>query len=358
MRFASTRRLRTSSALALALTLAGVCGVQRDLASSDAAFASASKRPKTVGSIDDILEDTVLLRGSIVTRTGAPLYPGDVLNTKKGGSVVFKLRLRHAVCTLDRGAVLAVRPSKYVVAKLRLGQAWCYPEHPAGKKRSTAGAGNGKDPLSGIKARFEAGAASVKVDKALFGIKVTARRKVVVKVVRGVVVVSSRRGGVKAAVVVGKRRQVTIPAGQKPLPPTPIDLKKSERSAIRALGPLPTPADNTSPTVTITRKPEQTTLLRDAAFAFKASQTNVIFSCSLDQAPLRLCPNPTTFTNLAPGRHTFMVQGTDQAGNASKRVSYSWTVEKPAPQRIAFESNRDGNFEIYVMNPDGSSQID
>jgi hypothetical protein len=335
----------------LTVAVAGVLTLQRDLASIESASASASKGRKSVGSVDEILQDTVLLRGAKVTRTGGPLYSGDVLNTKKGGSVVFKLSLRHAVCTLDPGAALAVRPSKLNVATLRLGKASCFLERSTGTARAAAG-GN----PSGIKARFKAGPTTVRADSALLSIKVTARRRVVVKVVRGIAVVSSRKGGAAAAVVVGKKRQVTIPTGQKPQAPKPIDLDKRDRSAIRALGQLPKPADKTPPTVTITRKPQKMTTLRVAFFAFKASQSNVIFSCSLDRAPLHLCRNPTTFTNLAPGRHIFTVQGADRAGNASKRVSHSWTIEKPTPQRIAFESQRDGNSEIYVMNPDGSNQ--
>ncbi len=355
MRFASASRLRMSLALVLALATAGAWSLLHDVASTENASASATKGRKSVGAVAEILEDTVLLRGSKLTRTGGPLYRGDVLNTKKGGSVVFKVSLRHALCTLVPGAVLAVMPSKFNLATLRLGKALCFLEGPAAG-RNTAGAATGGNP-SGIKARFEAGPTTVRADNALLSITVTARRKVVVKVVRGIAVVSSHKGGAAASVVVGKKRQVIVPAGQKPLAPKPIDLAKSERSAIRALGPLPAVADNTPPTVTITRMPEQTTLLRDATFGFKASQSNVIFSCSFDQGPLRLCRNPTTFTNLAPGIHTFSVQGTDRAGNMSKRMSYSWTVEKPAPQRIAFESDRDGNFEIYVTDPDGTSQI-
>ena len=33
-----------------------------------------------------------------------------------------------------------------------------------------------------------------------------------------------------------------------------------------------------------------------------------------------------------------------------------WPVWSPDGKRIAFTSNRDGNYEIYVMNADGSGQ--
>ena len=133
----------------LVLTLVGVCSVQRDLASSDAAFASGSKGPKTVGSIDDILEDTVLLRGSILTRTGAPLYPGDVLNTKKGGSVVFKLRMRHAVCTLDRGGVLRRQTVQVRSLETASRTSVVLPRAPAGKSDPRAARATGKTRCPG-----------------------------------------------------------------------------------------------------------------------------------------------------------------------------------------------------------------
>ena len=37
-------------------------------------------------------------------------------------------------------------------------------------------------------------------------------------------------------------------------------------------------------------------------------------------------------------------------------VSAVW-AKAPTTAKIAFASNRDGNFEIYIMNPDGSEQV-
>ena len=37
-------------------------------------------------------------------------------------------------------------------------------------------------------------------------------------------------------------------------------------------------------------------------------------------------------------------------------ISSVW-AEAPATAKIAFTSNRDGDTEIYIMNPDGSQQV-
>ena len=51
------------------------------------------------------------------------------------------------------------------------------------------------------------------------------------------------------------------------------------------------------------------------------------------------------------------IRVTDGADNVTTRsVSYTVTVTVSAPLRIAFTSKRDGNYEIYVMNADGSGQ--
>ena len=37
------------------------------------------------------------------------------------------------------------------------------------------------------------------------------------------------------------------------------------------------------------------------------------------------------------------------------QVNYSLPVWSPDGRKIAFVSERDGNFEVYVMNPDGGA---
>ena len=141
--------------------------------------------------------------------------------------------------------------------------------------------------------------------------------------------------------------------------------------------------------------PRNPSSLRAATFTFTA-EPGVTFSCALDVNDFRLCTSPQSFDRLRPGPHTFRVRATDPVGNTST-TSHSWTVDgsriafvsqrsgdhqiwvidpeadsvakqlteaatnhapdwSPDRTKLAFHSNRDGNWEIYVMNADGTGQ--
>ena len=64
-------------------------------------------------------------------------------------------------------------------------------------------------------------------------------------------------------------------------------------------------------------------------------------------------------TVLSKATHTFAVRAKDAVGNTGAAASLSFNVSVTADlanTKIAFHSNRDGNYEVYVMNADGSSQ--
>jgi Tol biopolymer transport system component len=111
--------------------------------------------------------------------------------------------------------------------------------------------------------------------------------------------------------------------------------------------------DITPPRVSI-GGPPSLSASHDATFTFNASEP-AKFTCSLDDADPATCSSPKTYTALKPGRHTLTVEATDTAGNLGP-TSYSWTIERPASGPIAFESNRSGLPQIYVMNQDGTNQ--
>jgi Tol biopolymer transport system component len=68
------------------------------------------------------------------------------------------------------------------------------------------------------------------------------------------------------------------------------------------------------------------------------------------------CGSPKTYTltSQAEGTFTFLVRQTDQAGNVGPTASDNYTLDRV--DTIAFSSDRDGNFEVFVMGEDGSGQ--
>jgi TolB protein len=65
---------------------------------------------------------------------------------------------------------------------------------------------------------------------------------------------------------------------------------------------------------------------------------------------------PIAATHTFARAGTFLVQvvATDKDNATGRSETYSVTVFAPAPPRIAFVSTRDGNEEIYTVNPDGT----
>ena len=155
-----------------------------------------------------------------------------------------------------------------------------------------------------------------------------------VKVDLGAVVVTGRAK--RRAVVLAKKQQSVVPKGGDPRIPQRIALLPHERVAFNALEKtLPTSTDTTAPSVTIVAKPAAKTPIDTATFSFRASESGVTFSCSLDGPDFRVCTSPAVFSSLAAGRHTFAVRATDAAGNAGNPVPYSWRITGGLRQVIA-----------------------
>jgi hypothetical protein len=69
-----------------------------------------------------------------------------------------------------------------------------------------------------------------------------------------------------------------------------------------------------------------------ARFAFRASEPNSSFDCSLDGAGYASCTSPVSFGPIGDGAHAFAVRAQDRAGNldASPAI-YAWSVDTSTP---------------------------
>jgi large repetitive protein len=88
--------------------------------------------------------------------------------------------------------------------------------------------------------------------------------------------------------------------------------------------------DTVGPTPAITQRPADPTNNRSASFAFAANEP-ATFQCKIDDAAFASCVSPQVFSDLADGRHTFVVRGTDGVGNTGPETAYAWTIELRAP---------------------------
>jgi chitodextrinase len=84
------------------------------------------------------------------------------------------------------------------------------------------------------------------------------------------------------------------------------------------------------PLTVITAQPPAFSNNTNPSFTFSANTAGTTFQCALDGAALAPCTSPQSYTAVADGTHTFMVQGTDPAGNSSA-ASSAFTIDTVAP---------------------------
>lgn len=82
-----------------------------------------------------------------------------------------------------------------------------------------------------------------------------------------------------------------------------------------------------APTVVMTTAPDTSTTSTTATFTFTVSNGSV--TCSLDGAAYGSCSSPRALTDLASGRHSFVVRAANRYGATSLR--HDWTVVAPPP---------------------------
>jgi Bacterial Ig-like domain len=86
------------------------------------------------------------------------------------------------------------------------------------------------------------------------------------------------------------------------------------------------------PQPTIVSGPPQPSGSSEAQFAFADPEAGVGYRCQLDAGGFLDCPNPKSYSRLADGTHTFVVEAVDAAGNASDPTPpYSWLIDTVSP---------------------------
>lgn len=96
-------------------------------------------------------------------------------------------------------------------------------------------------------------------------------------------------------------------------------------------------ADTRTTATTITGGPSGVVSSSSATFTFSSNAANPLFQCSLDGASASVCPggNSASYSNLAPGEHTFAVRTSDSATGPEPLFEFhNWYVQQ-APSIVA-----------------------
>ena len=373
---AQLRAKMTKSAVAVGL--AGLVAIWLAIANEDYSSAGLARAEVAASSCDskhragwaERAMDRLRINGKVVPgETTGDLRAGDLVTTNSYGSGEFCLRVDRVECSIYSDTRARVLPPKSPRVLIRLlpsedgeGEIRCSSLSPRRSKtietpgakitigdltqheRKTTSYGAENDDTA-LETRTAASAGNV------FAITVS-KRLTTVKVQRGATIVS-RGTDTKRAVVLGRKQKVVIPVGKDPRAPVAYKPSASESKSFKTLAKsLPPVTQQTPPAVSIDGPPkEPASSVRYAMFSFKA-ETGLTLSCAVDGSDFRLCTTPVRIDGLRPGDHTFSVKATDATGN-TRRTDYAWTIDN---SKIAFESGRDGNAEIYVMEPDGTGQ--
>jgi hypothetical protein len=99
------------------------------------------------------------------------------------------------------------------------------------------------------------------------------------------------------------------------------------------------------PTPSIIYKPASLSNTTSPTFAFSDSEAGVSYLCQLDGGPFLVCANPTGYSGLSQGQHSFAVKAKDAAGNLSAATAtYTWTIDSiPPPSPALYYKPDDPN---------------
>jgi Tol biopolymer transport system component len=341
-------RPSTGKARAASLVLAVLA-----VALTGTAVTSAVAKPpsRTVGWITWTRNSAVKVRSGgrwhtlpvVAGRTGfrgravRALHAGDELLVQHRGDVEFRLDVdgNRAYCeSLAPDSHLVVVPSKAALLRFVGGTSFC-----------------GVLPNNEMPMQLQSyGSITADVDP-VFKV-VVGKKDANVAVRKGALVVAGKGGRVRS-VVLGRNRQTRVASGTEPTAPQSAAAPKAaeQKAVANVQQPLPPVNDGTPPKITRLSGPHDPSSLREATFEITASEPGTALTCALDSTDLRLCTSPQSYEHLRPGLHTFTVRATDAAGNIGPIATYRWEIDG---SKIAFQTRRDGNFEVYTMNPDGT----
>lgn len=100
--------------------------------------------------------------------------------------------------------------------------------------------------------------------------------------------------------------------------------------------------NNAAPVITITNRPLENTMNRNASFSFNGVLDGAAvtqFQCSLDGAAFAACTSPMNYANLADGQHSFRVQGRNNNNEFINPVTITWRVDNIAPTTPVITTN-------------------
>jgi large repetitive protein len=116
------------------------------------------------------------------------------------------------------------------------------------------------------------------------------------------------------------------------------------------------------PIIAVTSAPPALSNSPTATLSFSTDEP-ATFQCSLDNSGFEVCTSPASYAGLRDGGHSFVVRGTDAAGNVAA-ASHAWTTDATAPQtrvdsapakrttaksaKFAFSSSEPGMFQCRI----------
>ena len=94
----------------------------------------------------------------------------------------------------------------------------------------------------------------------------------------------------------------------------------------------PWTVDLTPPTTQITSKPAALSSSKTSTFTFTSPDATATFRCTLNGGTPAACTSPVTYTGLADGTRSLLIQAVDPAGNVDPQAQpITWTVDTTPP---------------------------